>query len=63
MFLAGKGELVVGSRFHLYDVFGLVAKALKEIAPLGLERCGSRKNGDGTGERRDVPEAFERVFK
>ncbi len=34
--LAGKGKLVVGSGFHLYDVFGL-AKSLKEIPPLGLE--------------------------
>jgi len=35
--LAGKGKLVVGSGFHLYDVFGLAAKSLKEIPPLGLE--------------------------
>ena len=35
--LAGKGKLVVGSGFHLYDVFGLAAKSLKEILPLGLE--------------------------
>src|SRR6266852_3824375 len=54
MFLAGKGKLVVGSGFHLYDVFGLVAKSLKEIAPLGLERCGVGKNSNGKGERRDV---------
>ena len=63
MFLAGKGELVVGSGFHLYDVFGLVAKSLKEIAPFGLERCGVGKDGDGKGERRDVSETFECVFE
>src|SRR6266404_3609593 len=54
MFLAGKGELAVGSGFHLYDVFGLVAKSLKEIPPLGFERCGVGKNSNGKGERRDV---------
>src|SRR6266404_2102199 len=54
MFLAGKGELVVGSGFHLYDVFGLVAKSLKEVPPLGLERCRVGKNSNGKGERRDV---------
>src|SRR6266481_6183589 len=54
MFLAGKGELVVGSGFHLYDVFGLVAKSLKEIPPLGLERCRVGKNSNGKGERHDV---------
>src|SRR2546421_4069848 len=63
MFLAGKGELVVGSGFHLYDVFGLVAKPLKEIPPLSLERCGIRKNGNGKGERREVTETFECVFE
>jgi len=63
MFLAGKGKFVVGSGFHLYDVFGLVVKSLKEIAPLGLERCGIGKNGDGKGERREVTETFERMFK
>src|SRR5216684_2131900 len=63
MFLAGKGELVVGSGFHLYDVFGLVAKSLKEIAPLGLERCGVGKDGDGKRERRDVAQTFECLFK
>src|SRR5712664_3822980 len=63
MFLAGKGELVVGSGFHLYDVFGLVAKSLKEIPPLGLERCGVGKNSNGKGERRDVSQAFECVFE
>jgi len=45
--LAGKGKLVVGSGFHLYDVFGLAARSLKEIPPLGLERCGVGKNGNG----------------
>src|SRR6266436_4533842 len=39
-FLAGKGKLVVGSRFHPHDVVRLVAKSLKEIAALGLEGCG-----------------------
>src|SRR6266566_9373599 len=52
--LAGKGKLVVGSRFHLHDLVGLVAKSLKEITPLRLERCGVRKNGNGKGEWRDV---------
>src|SRR6267378_1981589 len=52
--LAGKGKLVVGSRFHLHDVVRLVAKSLKEVTPLRLERCGVRKNGNGKGERRDV---------
>jgi hypothetical protein len=33
----GKGKLVVGSGFHLDDVFGPVAKSLKEIPRLGLE--------------------------
>src|ERR1700694_4431922 len=61
--LAGKGKLVVGSGFHLYDVFGLPVKSLKEISPLGLERCGVGKNGDGKRERRDVTEAFERMVK
>src|SRR5712692_9414564 len=61
--LAGKGELVVGSGFYLYDVVRLLAKALKEITPFGLERCGVGKNGDGKGERRDVTETFERMFK
>src|SRR5258708_28453530 len=61
--LAGKGKLVVGSGFHLHDVVRLVAKSLKEIAPLGLERCGIRKNGDGKGERREVSETFECVFE
>src|SRR6266404_6054387 len=54
IFLAGKGKLVLGSGFHLYDVFGLVAKSLKEIPPLGLERCRVGKNSNGKGERRDV---------
>src|SRR5205823_2657800 len=63
IFLAGKGELVVGSRFDLYDMFGLVAKSLKEIAPFGLERCGVGKNGDGKGARRDVAQTFERMFE
>jgi hypothetical protein len=63
MFLAGKGELVVRSGFHLYDVFGLVAKPLKEIPPLSLERCGIRKNGNGKGERREVSETFEGMLK
>src|SRR5690242_4146677 len=63
MFLAGKGELVVGSGFHLHDFVGLVPKSLKEIAPLGLERCGIGKNGDGKGERREVSETFECVFE
>src|SRR5258706_13315320 len=58
MFLAGKGELVVGSGFYLYDVFGLVAKSLKGIPPLGLERCGVGKYRDGKGERRDVWQPF-----
>src|SRR3984893_1726601 len=61
--LAGKGKLVLGSGFHLHYVVGLVAKSLKEIAPLGLERCGIRKNGDGKGERREVSETFECMFK
>jgi len=61
--LAGKGKLVLGSGFHLHDVVGLVAKSLKEIAPLGLKRCGVRKNGNGKGEGRDVTETFERMFK
>jgi hypothetical protein len=52
--LAGKGKLVLGTGFDLYDVVGLVPKSLKEIAPLGLERCGIRKNGDGKGEQRDL---------
>src|SRR6267378_1719206 len=60
--LAGKGKLVLGSRFHLHDVVGLVAKSLKEIAALGLERRGIRKNGDGKGERREVSETFECMF-
>src|SRR5438046_6023061 len=51
IFLAGKGKFVFGSGFNLYDVFGLVAKSLKEISPLGLERCGVGKDGDGKGER------------
>jgi hypothetical protein len=63
MFLASKGELVVGSGFHLYDVFGLVAKSLKEIPPLGLERCSVGKNSNGKGERREVSETFECVFE
>src|SRR5437867_887475 len=63
IFLAGKGELVVGSGFHLYDVVRLVAKSPKEIAPFGLERCGVGKNGDRKGERRDVTETFERMFE
>src|SRR5260370_28587104 len=63
MFLAGKGELVVGSGFHLYDVFGLVAEPLKEIPPLSLERCGIRKNGNGKGERCEVTETFEGMLK
>jgi hypothetical protein len=41
----------------------LVAEFLKEIAPLGLERCGVGKDGDGKGEWRDVSEAFECVFE
>src|SRR5437660_8977801 len=61
--LAGKGKLVLGSAFHLHYVVGLVAKSLKEIAPLGLERCDIRKNGNGKGEGRDVTETFERMFK
>jgi hypothetical protein len=36
-FFVGKGKLVVGSGFHLDDVFGPVAKSLKEIPRLGLE--------------------------
>src|SRR5437667_8630087 len=54
IFLASKGELVVGSGFHLYDVFGLVAKSLKEITSLGFERCCVGKNGNGKEERHDV---------
>src|SRR5713226_6404142 len=61
IFLAGKGKLVVGSGFHLDDMVRLVAKALKEITPLGLERCGVGKNGNGKGERRDVNETFDRM--
>src|SRR6266481_8239843 len=61
--LSGKGKLVLGSGFHLYDVFGLVAKSLKEIPPLGLERRGVGKNSDGKRERRDVSQAFECVFE
>src|ERR1700686_1991922 len=61
--LAGKGKLIVGSGFHLYDVFGLVAKSLKEIAPFGLERCGVGKDGNGKRERRDVAQSFECMFK
>src|SRR5207249_8139320 len=52
IFLAGKGKLVVGSGFHLYDVFGLVAKSLKEIPPFGLERCSVGKNSNRKGEDR-----------
>ena len=52
--LAGKGKLVLGSGLHLDNVVGLVAKSLKEIPPLGLERCGVGKNSNGKGERRDV---------
>src|SRR5713101_970287 len=63
IFLAGKGKLVVGSGFHFDDVVRLVAKALKEITPPGLERCGVGKNGKGKGERGDVSETFERMFK
>jgi|SRR6266436_4533678 len=29
--LAGKGKLVVGSGFHLYDVFGLAAKSHERL--------------------------------
>src|SRR6266850_2197645 len=61
--LAGKGKLVLGSGLHLHDLVGLVAKSLKEIAPLGLERCGIRKNSDGKGERPEVSESFECVFE
>src|SRR5689334_6913412 len=61
--LAGKGKLVLGSGFHLHDLVGLVAKALKEVTPLRLERCGIRKNGNGKGEWREVTETFERMFK
>src|SRR5580704_11585405 len=63
MFLAGKGKFVFGSGFHLHDVVGLSAKSLKEIAPFGLERCGVGKDGDGKGERRDVAQTFECMFK
>src|SRR5437762_3147705 len=63
MFLAGKGKLVIGSGFHLHDVVRMVAKSLKEIAPFGLERCGVGKDGDGKGERRDVAQTFECMFK
>src|SRR5438309_2789 len=63
IFLAGKGKPAVGSGFHLHDVVGLVAKSLKEIAAVGLEGRGVGKNGDGKGERRDVTQGFERVFK
>src|ERR1700686_647181 len=63
IFLAGKGKLVVGRGFPLHDVVRLVAKSLKEITPLGLERCGVGKNGDGKGERRDVAQTFERMFE
>src|SRR5712691_7736581 len=61
IFLAGKGKLVVGRRFHLHDVVRLVAKSLKEITSLRLERCGVRKNANGKGEWRDVTETFERM--
>src|SRR5216684_2408921 len=61
--LAGKGKLVLGSGFDLHDVVGLVAKSLKEIAPFGLERCGVGKNGNGKGERHDVAQTFECMFK
>src|SRR5882762_2759437 len=63
IFLAGKGKLVVGSRFHLHDVVRLVAKSLKEIAALGLEGCGVGKNGNRKAEWRDVTQTFERMFK
>src|SRR5258708_37490673 len=63
IFLAGKGKLVLGSGFDLYDVVGLVPKSLKEITPLGLERRGIGKNGNGKGERCDVSETFECMFK
>jgi hypothetical protein len=41
----------------------LTTWSLKEIAPLGLERCGIRKNGDRKGEGREVSETFECVFE
>src|SRR5260370_4067849 len=63
MFLAGKGKLVIGSGFHVHDMVRMVAKSLKEIAPFGLERCGVGKDGDGKGERRDVAQTFECMFK
>src|SRR5712664_1197143 len=63
IFLAGKGKLVVWSRFHLHDVVRLVAKSLKEIAALSLEGCGVGKKGNGKAERRDVTQTFERMFK
>src|SRR5439155_8386561 len=63
IFLASKGKFVFGSGFHLHDVVGLSTKSLKEIAPFGLERCGVGKDGDGEGERRDVAQTFECMFK
>src|SRR5205807_7353041 len=55
--------LVLRSGLHLDDVVGLSAKSLKEIAPFGLERCDVGKDGDGKGERRDVAQTFECMFK
>src|SRR5258708_30316652 len=61
--LAGKRKLVLGSGFHLHDVVGLVAKSLKEIAPLGLEGCGVGEHGDGKRVWLNVSQTFECMFK
>jgi len=49
--------------FHFHDVVRLVAKSLKEIEALRLERCGVGENGNGKGEWREINQAFERMFK
>src|SRR6266436_2475827 len=59
IFLAGKGKLAVGTGFHFHNVLRLVAKPLKEIASLGLERCGVGKNGNRKVERREVTFAVD----
>src|SRR5258706_12040958 len=43
-------SLVVGSGFHLHDVVRLVAKSLKEIEALRLERCGVGRSEEHTSE-------------
>ena len=41
----------------------LVAEFLKEIAPFCFERRGIGKNGNGKWKRREIAQAFERMFK